>query len=84
MNAESDAQRTALRRMRRVVTGLLVAAAVCLVLACTGEAYYPVLGFVHAFCEAAMAGGLADWFAVTSRFRHPPGVPLRFYGLIFV
>src|SRR5207245_8908170 len=27
-------------------------------------------------CEAAMVGGLADWFAVTARFRHPLGLPI--------
>src|SRR5918992_1332111 len=37
---------------------------------------YPALGFVKAFAEAAMVGGLADWFAVTALFRHPLGIPI--------
>ena len=26
--------------------------------------------------DAAMVGGLADWFAVTALFRHPLGLPI--------
>lgn len=33
-------------------------------------------GLVHAFAEAAMIGGLADWFAVVALFRHPLGLPI--------
>src|SRR3954469_10697701 len=31
---------------------------------------------VRATSEAAMVGGLADWFAVTALFRHPLGIPI--------
>jgi len=34
------------------------------------------LALVHAFAEAAMIGGLADWFAVVALFRHPMGLPI--------
>ncbi|HET6655524.1 MAG TPA: DUF445 domain-containing protein [Gammaproteobacteria bacterium] len=40
-----------------------------------GEAY-PWLRFVQTFSEAALVGGLADWFAVTALFRHPLGLPI--------
>src|SRR5882757_6886862 len=51
----------ALRRMRLVATALLVAmAAVYLVARALGDRH-PVWGFVRAFAEAAMVGGLADW-----------------------
>ena len=33
-------------------------------------------GFARAGFEAAMVGGLADWFAVTALFRHPLGLPI--------
>ncbi|MFA6232824.1 MAG: DUF445 domain-containing protein [Bacteroidota bacterium] len=33
-------------------------------------------GLLHAFAEAAMIGGLADWFAVVALFRHPLGIPI--------
>ncbi|MDZ7587919.1 MAG: DUF445 domain-containing protein, partial [Parasphingorhabdus sp.] len=46
------------------------------------EAQYPALGFVRAFAEAAMVGGLADWFAVTALFRHPMGIPIPHTAII--
>lgn len=39
-------------------------------------------GFLIAFSEAAMVGGLADWFAVTALFRHPLGLPFPHTALI--
>lgn len=32
--------------------------------------------------EAAMVGGIADWFAVTALFRHPLGIPIPHTALI--
>jgi uncharacterized membrane-anchored protein YjiN (DUF445 family) len=32
--------------------------------------------------EAAMVGGLADWFAVTALFRHPLGIPIPHTAII--
>lgn len=46
------------------------------------EGLHPALGFVRAFAEAAMVGGLADWFAVTALFRHPLGVPIPHTAII--
>ncbi len=46
------------------------------------ERAYPVLGFVRAFAEAGMAGGIADWFAVTALFRHPLRLPLPHTAII--
>src|ERR687889_2809316 len=43
---------------------------------------YPALGFVKAFAEAAMVGGLADWFAVTALFRHPLGLPIPHTAIV--
>jgi len=43
---------------------------------------HPAWGFVLAFSEAAMVGGLADWFAVTALFRHPLGVPIPHTAII--
>jgi uncharacterized membrane-anchored protein YjiN (DUF445 family) len=37
---------------------------------------------VKAFSEAAMVGGLADWFAVTALFRHPLGLPIPHTAII--
>ncbi len=72
----------ALRRMRIVATGLLVVMAMTYALARANEGVHPVVGFVRAFAEAAMVGGLADWFAVTALFRHPLGLPIPHTAII--
>jgi hypothetical protein len=43
---------------------------------------YPALHWLRAFAEAAMVGGLADWFAVTALFRHPLGLPIPHTAII--
>lgn len=42
----------------------------------------PHLGYVIAFAEAAMVGGIADWFAVTALFRHPLKLKIPHTALI--
>lgn len=39
-------------------------------------------GFLRAFAEAGIVGGLADWFAVTALFRHPLGLPIPHTAII--
>jgi uncharacterized membrane-anchored protein YjiN (DUF445 family) len=68
--------------MKVVATGLLVVMAGVFVAARAFEARYPWLGYVKAFAEAAMVGGLADWFAVTALFRHPLGLPIPHTAII--
>ena len=70
------------RRMRRVATGLLVAMAALFALARSELGNHPAWEWVLAFTEAAMVGGLADWFAVTALFRHPLGVPIPHTAII--
>ncbi|MBR9977838.1 MAG: DUF445 domain-containing protein [Bacteroidetes bacterium] len=41
-----------------------------------------VWGLLHAFAEASMIGGLADWFAVVALFRHPLGIPIPHTAII--
>lgn len=43
---------------------------------------HPAWGFVKAFAEAAMVGGVADWFAVTALFRHPLHLPIPHTAII--
>jgi uncharacterized membrane-anchored protein YjiN (DUF445 family) len=69
-------------RMRRIATGMLVVMAAIYVLARTYEPVHPAVGYVRAFAEAAMVGGLADWFAVTALFRHPLGLPIPHTAII--
>lgn len=39
-------------------------------------------GLIEAAAEAALVGGLADWFAVTALFRHPLGLPIPHTAII--
>jgi len=68
--------------MKVVATGLLVVMALVFALTRMFEQAYPSLSYVKAFAEAAMVGGLADWFAVTALFRHPLGLPIPHTAII--
>jgi len=70
------------RQMRILATGLLVAMAGLFFLARALTPVHPVWGYIRAFAEAAMVGGLADWFAVTALFRHPLGLPIPHTAII--
>ncbi|WP_217597988.1 DUF445 domain-containing protein [Cohnella sp. GbtcB17] len=37
---------------------------------------------LHGGFEAGLVGGLADWFADTALFRHPPGIPIPHTALL--
>lgn len=63
--------------MKRRATGVLVVATAIFIAARVAEADgASVWGYIRATAEAAMVGGLADWFAVTALFRHPLGIPI--------
>jgi uncharacterized membrane-anchored protein YjiN (DUF445 family) len=68
--------------MKALATGLLLVMAAVFAITRALEPRYPWLGYVKAFAEAAMVGGLADWFAVTALFRHPLGVPIPHTAII--
>ena len=68
--------------MKAAATGLLVMMAAIFIVARQFEHAYPWVGYVKAFAEAAMVGGLADWFAVTALFRHPLGLPIPHTAII--
>ena len=69
-------------QMKLFATGLLVAMAFAYFGARELQPEYPALAWVEAFAEAAMVGGLADWFAVTALFRHPLGLPIPHTAII--
>jgi uncharacterized membrane-anchored protein YjiN (DUF445 family) len=80
---ERQAGATRLRRMKVNATALLVLAAAIYVATVTVPGWHGgVHGFVQAGAEAAMVGGLADWFAVTALFRHPLRLPIPHTALI--
>ncbi len=68
--------------MRVIATGLLLVMAATYLVARAFELRYAPVGFVRAFAEAAMVGGLADWFAVTALFRHPLGLSIPHTAII--
>ena len=71
-----------IRRAKRRATGLLALVTVAfLVVAITTERE-GATGYLRAGLEAAMVGGLADWFAVVAIFRHPLGIPIPHTAVI--
>ena len=70
------------RTMRRTATGMLVLMAAVFIASARWLDLHPAWGYVHAFAEAAMVGGLADWFAVTALFRRPLGLPIPHTAII--
>ena len=70
------------RTMRRTATGMLVLMAGIFILSGRYLETHAAWGYVHAFAEAAMVGGLADWFAVTALFRRPLGLPIPHTAII--
>ena len=68
--------------MKRRASGLLVVFAVLFVVTKLLEARWPWLAAVRATAEAAMVGGLADWFAVTALFRQPLGLPIPHTAIV--
>jgi uncharacterized membrane-anchored protein YjiN (DUF445 family) len=82
IHKEDPNKQIQLDRMKRRATGLLVGASVLFVITLVLERQFPWLGFVRATAEAAMVGGLADWFAITALFRHPMGIPIPHTAII--
>lgn len=70
------------RTMRLFASGLLVAMAGLFALSRHFALLHPAWGYALAFSEAALVGGLADWFAVTALFRHPLGLPIPHTAII--
>ncbi len=73
--------------MRRRATALLGVFAAIFVMAAIVVHQRPDfapfwVGLVRATAEAAMVGGIADWFAVTALFRHPLGIPIPHTAIV--
>jgi uncharacterized membrane-anchored protein YjiN (DUF445 family) len=68
--------------MRMLAGGLLIAMSVLYLIAAINHSNGAFWGYVRAFAEAAMVGGLADWFAVTAIFRRPLGLPIPHTAVI--
>jgi uncharacterized membrane-anchored protein YjiN (DUF445 family) len=83
---EPKPAKSSLVRMRRFANGLLILIMVLFVFSHMweppGQEWDMAWRFVRAFAEAAMVGGLADWFAVTAIFRRPLGLPIPHTAVI--
>jgi uncharacterized membrane-anchored protein YjiN (DUF445 family) len=75
-------RRAKLARMKRRASGLLVLSCAVFVAAAALERAHPWLAAFKATAEAAMVGGLADWFAVTALFKHPLGIPIPHTAIV--
>lgn len=72
-----------LARMKRAMTGVLLLALGVFVASLWLERHVsPAWSYLRAFSEAAMVGGIADWFAVVALFRHPLGIPFPHTAII--
>jgi len=71
-----------LRRMRLFATALLGVMAVVFVVTTWFASPGPWVAAIRAFAEAALVGGLADWFAVTALFRRPLGLPIPHTAIV--
>lgn len=83
LTGESDgAARNRLRR-NRIVANTMLAGMGC-IFALTRLVPEPGFGtlLIQSGAEAGMAGGIADWFAVTALFRHPLGLPVPHTAII--
>jgi uncharacterized membrane-anchored protein YjiN (DUF445 family) len=82
---ERESVETRTRRLaaaRRRATALLVGVTVLFVAVTVAGVHGTLLSYVQAGAEAAMVGGVADWFAVTALFRRPLGLPIPHTALI--
>jgi uncharacterized membrane-anchored protein YjiN (DUF445 family) len=68
--------------MRLIATALLLLMAVVYIGASWFASPTPYLAAIRAFAEAALVGGLADWFAVTALFRRPLGLPIPHTAIV--
>ena len=74
------------RSQRRAKSGLATGLLLIAVAIFFGLRFFPNPGFfvrlLSAAAEAAIVGGLADWFAITALFRRPLGLPIPHTALI--
>jgi uncharacterized membrane-anchored protein YjiN (DUF445 family) len=79
---EARAKLAALRRTKALAVASLLLCGAVFAAARLGRDSHPWLGFVAAFAEAAIIGGLADWYAVVALFRRPLGLPIPHTAII--
>ena len=73
----TETKKKNLNRMKSIALSVLGLAVVCFFVA-----HHYKIGWLKAISEAAMVGGIADWFAVLALFKHPLGIPIPHTALI--
>jgi uncharacterized membrane-anchored protein YjiN (DUF445 family) len=71
-----------LNRSRALATGMLAVAAAIFALSLAVPSPDAWLLLVRSVAEAALVGGLADWFAVTALFRRPLRLPIPHTAIV--
>lgn len=82
LTPSEQAKLAALKRMKSIALGLLIAMAVIFCFSFALQGQYPWLEYVRAAAEGGMVGALADWFAVTALFRYPMGIKIPHTAII--
>lgn len=77
MNLKNLEKSQKLQRMKRLTFLLLILAAGILYLS-----FILDYAWLRAISEAALVGGIADWFAVVALFKHPLGLPIPHTAII--
>ncbi|MBX3582604.1 MAG: DUF445 family protein [Rhizobiaceae bacterium] len=77
-----EEKQTALRRIKTVAILALCLCIVVLVASRSFQDQLPWLSYVAAFAEAAVIGGIADWYAVVALFSRPLGLPIPHTAII--
>ena len=73
----NETKKANLRNMKNIALSVLGIAIIFFFVA-----HHYKIGWLKAISEAAMVGGIADWFAVVALFRHPLGIPIPHTALI--
>lgn len=82
LNPQDRRKLAELRRIKIIATSALVVCFAVLMATRVWVDDVPGLILVAAFAEAAMIGGLADWYAVVALFRRPLGLPIPHTAII--
>ncbi len=77
-----ESRKRRLAAARRRATAFLAGATVLFLAVTAAGVHGTFPGYVQAGAEAAMVGGVADWFAVTALFRRPLGLPIPHTALL--
>jgi uncharacterized membrane-anchored protein YjiN (DUF445 family) len=80
--AENENKRLRLVFMKTIAGGMLGFFVILFLISTHYRSTFPWLSYVKAFSEAAMVGGLADWFAVVALFRKPFSLPIPHTAII--